>query len=99
MSGILETFEKQPGEVRYFDISFVDWLAKVGDTGASVTGAISNAPDSSLVLSATLLNAGVVRIVVSGGTSGKKYTVSVRVTTAFPQVKEADVYVKVKEIK
>lgn len=94
MSGILETFEKQPGETRYFGISFVDWLAKVGDTGASVTGSAQ----TGLTLSATTLASGVARISVSGGTTGTKYKVTVRLTTTAGQIKEVDVYVKVKEI-
>jgi len=92
---ILATFEKQPGDTQDYDISFVEWLDALGDTAVSHTCAV----ETGITMLSSSLSAGVVKVWLSGGTSGTKYKVTASITTATatPRVKEAEIIVKVKE--
>lgn len=94
---ILAKFEKQPADTQDYDISFVDWLAGLNDTASSVivttdTGITQSSPAT--------VNGGVVKVWLSGGTSGTSYKVTATLTTANtpPRVKQAEIIVKVREV-
>jgi hypothetical protein len=92
----LEEFEKQPGERQDYDITFVEYLQSMNEDAtdshtAEVTAATGITVDSYSVLD------GVVKVWVSGGTTGQKYKVTATMTTAGGRVKEADITIKVKE--
>ena len=93
MSGVLEKWEKQPGETLDYDISFEDFLDLRGDTGASH---VVNAP-AGITLEASTLSAGVVKVWLSGGTDGQTYIIEAVVTTTGGRVKEGEIAIKVKE--
>lgn len=91
---ILETYEKQPREVQDYDITFEEYLAALDDTGASHT---AEAPEGITLLSSTLID-GVVKVWLSGGTSGQKYKITVILTTTGGRTREGEIIVKVKEV-
>lgn len=91
----LQTFEKQPAEVKDIDFSFVDWLA--ARDGVSATTA-DTAAETGLTIVSSVLTAGVVKVIVSGGTDATKYKVTVKLNTDTPLIREADCYVKVKAL-
>lgn len=91
----LDTFEKQPSEVKDIDFSFVEWLAARAGVNP---GAVTTTCDAGLTIVSSTLVAGVVKVIVSGGTDGVKYKVTVRLATDTPLIREADCYVKVKAL-
>lgn len=94
----LATFTKQPHEVLAYDVTFVDWLAGVNDTGLS---AVAVATTGVTQPSVAVLSSGVVRVWIAGGTDGQSYKVTVTLTTSnspTARVKEADFTIKVKEL-
>ncbi|MFM7011768.1 MAG: hypothetical protein ACKO0Z_20965 [Betaproteobacteria bacterium] len=83
---ILKTYDKQPWEVKDYDIDYRDWLAgtQPADTIANVTTAVScltDPPDSTLQVDSVTVANPRVKLMVSGGTSEKTYKVTVRMTT------------------
>lgn len=94
MSGILEKWPKQPGETEDYDVSFVEYLAARSDTGISHTVVA----DDGITVEESALADGVVKVWLSGGTSGVTYKVTVTLTTSGGRIKQAEFQVKVKEI-
>jgi hypothetical protein len=91
---ILAKWEKQPGEVQDYDISFVDWLAGLSDTASSIDLA---SVDTGITLVSSALVSGVVKVWLSGGTDGTSYKVTVRILTAGGRKKEDEIVVMVRE--
>lgn len=94
MPSILGRFYKQPNEKLDYTVDYSDWFANRSDTAAShsviVPTGITKESDS---------RAGnLVRVVLSGGTNGEKYKITVLMTTSAGLIKEADFVVFVKEI-
>lgn len=95
----LATFFKQPHEVLAYDVSYVDWLAGVNDTGVSCTAVVT--PTGLTQPTVAILSSGVVRVWLSGGTDGQVFHITVTLTTASTptaRVKEADFTLKIKEL-
>jgi hypothetical protein len=98
----ITTYEKQPADVQDFDFDFSAYLTALGDTGSSI--ALAEVEDgitldsSSLTTSASGVSGGLVKVWLSGGTSGEKYKVTVRLDTTGGRTREAEIYVRVKEI-
>jgi hypothetical protein len=90
---ILATFDKQPAEVQDYDVSFVNWLAALGDTGASATATAT----TGITLVSTTFTSGVVKVWLSGGVDGQSYTVVINVTTTGGRVKQSEIVIKVKD--
>jgi hypothetical protein len=90
---ILKKFVKQPADRQDYDISFVPWLAKLGDAGASATVVV----ETGLTLSSFTLVDGVVKVWVLGGADGISYKVTVTLTTVGSRVKQVEIVIKVKE--
>ena len=91
---ILGRFVKQSGETLRYAVDYTEWLAEQDDTAVSFTVDVD--PGITEVASTRL--AGVVSIILSGGTSGQSYKITVLLTTADGLVKEADFIVKVKDV-
>lgn len=91
--GILDNFEKQPGETKVYGFDYTDFLTAHADTIASI--AISAEPGVTLGASSFL--GGRVKVLVSGGTDGTGYKITCRATTTGGLVEEADIQVAVKE--
>lgn len=91
----LATFEKQPAEVQDYDIDFAtSYLADLADTAVSHTVAF----DPGIEVPLTTMSDGVVKVWVSGGTSGQKYKITATITTVGGRVREGEILVKVKEL-
>ncbi len=96
----IKTFIKQPGDVEVYEI---DWAAKylagTGDTAGNLlaltaeTG-ITATPEVAI---GQPVPSGVLRVRVSGGTSGSSYKVTARLGTSGGREKEADILVQVVE--
>lgn len=91
---ILGKFTKQPAEVLDYDVDFTDWFAARTDTPTAFTVTA----DAGITVVGSVRTGNVVKIILSGGTTGAKYKVQVRLTTAAGLVKEAEFTVAVKEI-
>lgn len=89
----LQTFEKQPAELLDYDADFVDWLANEADTIAGHTVTVP----TGITLENSGVVSGVVKVWLSGGTSGATYKITVRITTTAGRVKEYDFNLLVKE--
>lgn len=94
MTVILGKFSKQPSEILDYDVDYTDWFKGRTDTPASFV--VSAEPGITIVGSARTGN--IIKVILSGGTSGTKYKITVRLTTAAGLVKEADFTVAVKEV-
>jgi hypothetical protein len=93
---ILGKFEKQSGEILDYDVDFTKWFAARGLTPDILTVVA----EAGITVVASSRTGAVVKIVLSGGTSGTQYKVTVTLTsTSAPSLKrEADFMVKVKDI-
>jgi len=94
MTAVLGKFVKQPAEILDYDVDFTDWFAGRTDTPASF---LVVAEDGITVIGSSRTG-NVIKTILSGGTSGSKYKVTVRLTTSASLVKEADFMVAVKEV-
>jgi len=86
-------FDKRVGDTQDFDISFVNRLNKLSDTGASFTITV----DSGITVISSALSSGVIKVWLSGGTIGTLYNISVVLTTTGVRVWTYSIGVKVKE--
>lgn len=93
---ILGKFEKQSAEVLDYDVDFTKWFAARGLTPDILTVVA----EAGITIVASSRTGAVVKIVLSGGTSGRQYKITVTLTsTSAPALKrEADFVVKVKDI-
>ena len=90
---ILERFEKQPEEVKYFDIHFEDFLAALGTTSA---GVVATAPTGITQPTPADATDGVVRVWAAGGTSGQSYKYEITMTCANGWIEQHEIVIKVK---
>lgn len=97
MPSILGRFIKQSGETLDYDVDYEDWFEGRADAPASFT---ATAEAGITVAASSMASTYVVRVVLSGGTDGESYKITVRLTTnaATPIIKEADFVVKVKDV-
>lgn len=94
MAAILGKFVKQPAEILDYDVDFSDWFSNRVDTPS----AFSVTADTGITVVGSSRSGNIVKIILSGGASGTKYKVTVRLTTTNSLVKEADFVVAVKEV-
>lgn len=90
---VLGKFVKQPVDVQDYDFDFNDYLTASSDTAVSHTVTA----ETGLTVVGSTLNAGVVKVFVSGGADGSSYKVSATLTTSGGRVKQGDIIIKVKE--
>lgn len=89
----LGKFTQQLNEAIDYQIDFGPWIEDRSDTIQSYVVVA----DAGIATAHSRVN-NVVTVIVSGGTDGTRYKVTVRVTTTGGLVKEADFYVKIKEV-
>ena len=94
---ILETFEKQPGEIRAFTISFAKYLARTDDS-ARTSNPIEHLIEAGITLVAAIWveDGQYIKFYVEGGTR-KTYKATFWLNTAGGERLEADVRIKVKD--
>lgn len=90
---VLGKFYKQPVEVQDYDIDFNQYLTGFSDTASSHTVTA----DTGITVLSSALSAGVVKVLIGGGTDGVSYKISANVTTAGGRVKQGDIIIKVKD--
>lgn len=93
-TALLGKFFKQVSEILDYDVDFTDWFSKRSDTPASyvvvVEAGITKITDSRVGF--------IVKVLLSGGTNGTRYKITVRMTSTAGLVKEVDFTVTVKDI-
>lgn len=94
--GTLATFTKQPADVQDFDIVYTEWLDSLSDT-APGPGNVTVISDAGITVDSFFLLDGIVKVWVSGGTTGQKYKITATVVTTGGRTKQAEITVKVKE--
>lgn len=96
---ILAKYEKQPAEVKDYDIDYAEWLGPVGDTVATATTTVTcdAEPVPTLLVDSVETSDTLVKLWVSGGTGGVSYKVTVRMTTAGGRLDESELVFKVKD--
>ena len=96
----LEIFTKQPGELRDFDVTFGPFLDAHTDTALAGNPIVVGTVPSgiTLVTAAWVPETRTMKFWVSGGTSGKKYTLTASLLTTGGRRLEADIKIAVKEI-
>jgi hypothetical protein len=94
MAKLLGKFIKQPGEILDYDVDFSEWFENRTDTPASHTATA----ETGITIVSSQLSGSVVKVILSGGTDGEAYKVTVRLTTSAGLVKEVDFQVKLKEV-
>lgn len=83
---------KQPSESRLFDID----CTKAVRTGATITNVISFTADvSGLTFGTPTISGTTIQVLISGGTSGQAYKVTVKFSTATDPVLEDEFWVSV----
>lgn len=90
---ILGKFTKQPSEILDYDVDYTDWFSGRTDTPVSITTVIA----TGITEVSHVLNGMVAKVILSGGTDGQTYKITVRLTTTNGIVREADFLVLVKE--
>jgi len=91
---VLGKHKKQPGETLDYDVSYTDFFSTRTDSLAS---AVVTA-DSGITIVDYEPFGNLVNIVLSGGTNGVKYKITVVMTTTTDIIKEDEFFVTVKEI-
>lgn len=94
MSGLLGQFKKQPDEALDYDVDYTEWFSNRTDTPAS----FQVTADAGITVVGSQRNGNVVKVILSGGTAGTKYKVTVKLTTTAGLVKEADFTVTIKAV-
>lgn len=92
----LTKFTKQPGDTQDYDIDYTKYLAGLSDTAPGPTGVAVTVDSGITLVSQSLVN-GIVKVWLSGGTSGQTYKVTSTLTTVGGRVKEYEILVAVKE--
>jgi hypothetical protein len=96
---ILERYEKQPAELKDYDIDYAEWLAPVSDTlntvGAAVTSDDEETP--ALTCNAVFVSPTSAKFWVAGGTAGVKYKLTATATTYGGRVDQSELVFTVKD--
>jgi hypothetical protein len=90
----IDQVEKQPSEIKWFDVSFADYMTNRGLTAASAVAVV----DTGITLVSTTLISTAVRVRFSGGVDGSSYHCTVTMTMTDGSTSEYDFLVKVKEL-
>ena len=96
---ILAKYEKQPAEVKDYDIDYSEWLGPVADTVASTTAIVTSVTETvpTLEIDSIMETSTTVKLWISGGTAGVSYKVTVQMTTTGGRLDESELVFKVKD--
>ncbi len=94
MPSILGRFSKQSTETLDYDVDYTDWFVGRTDTPSTFT----STAEAGITIVSSSLSGKVVKTILSGGTDGSSYKVTVRLTTSSGIIKEADFVVKIKDV-
>lgn len=101
---LLDRFDKQPDEVKIYQIDYSQWLAS-GETVSSVTPTVELLNPESGDVGEPTLTVGTTQILsgntyeyfMSSGTDGKNYKVTFLASTSLAQVQESEIEFKVRD--
>lgn len=91
---ILGKFKQQPNEILDYDVSYADFLSNRSD----IISSVSVTAEPGIDVDSVNVAPPICKIVLSGGTNGSTYKITVRMTTTSGVVKEDEFLVTVKEI-
>lgn len=98
---ILETFEKQPAEIKDYDVDYSPWLLPMGDTLADiqtpVVTCLSDPDDTSLECFLVLHTAMTSKFWMRGGTDGQRYKLTIQAETAGGRLDESELIFVVRD--
>ena len=96
---ILAKYEKQPAEVKDYDIDYGEWLGPVADTVASTTAIVTSVTEAvpTLEIDSIMESSTAAKLWISGGTAGVSYKVTVKLTTAGGRLDESELVFTVKD--
>jgi hypothetical protein len=96
---ILAKYEKQPAEVKDYDIDYSDWLIPAADTINGITTAVTSETQATptLVVDYTQITITLAKLWISGGTVGVQYKVTVRMTSAGGRIDESELIFSIKD--
>lgn len=97
----LGNFNKQPVEVKDYDIDYGPWLEPPGDTLDTIQTVVHrlSGPDAPpLLVDSVELTLDATKLWVSGGADGGKYKVEVTATTVGGRVDQSELIFSVKDI-
>jgi hypothetical protein len=92
---ILAKYQKQSGETMDYDVSYAYFFSTRSDTPSSITVTV----DTGITLTSSSLNTTtkVVKVVLSGGTNGATYKVTIKLTTSSGIIKEDELVITIKD--
>jgi hypothetical protein len=96
---ILAKYEKQPAEVKDYDIDYADWLIPVEDTIDSITTSVTSETQAvpTLEVDYTQNTITLAKLWVSGGTVGTQYKITVLMTTVDGRIDESELIFSIKD--
>lgn len=90
---------KQPGETKFYDVTYEDWLAP-GETLSGVTATAvctTKSEDHALTVVSAVVASPAVRVTLAGGTAGQTYKVTMTLETSLGQIDEDEFIVAVRD--
>lgn len=91
---IVATYSKQPDERLDYDVDYAEWIPAL-DSLLIATVTVSPA---GMIVDSPLILTDVVKLWVSGGTSGVRYKVTLTVTTTLGRIKQDEIIFACKEV-
>lgn len=93
---VLATFTKQPADVQDYDIDYSEYCGSFAPAD-TLAGDPVVTTDPGITVDSVSRVGSVVKVFLSGGTTGTTYKVTCRATTTGQRVKEVEIKIKVKE--
>jgi hypothetical protein len=94
-TGILETWQKEPGEKQDYDVDFTKYIRSMGET-VGAAHSLSVSADTGITVTASSITDGVAKIWLQGGTDGEDYQVTAIVTTAGGRIHHGHILIQVR---
>jgi hypothetical protein len=96
---ILAKYEKQPAEVKDYDIDYADWLIPAEDTIDTITTTVTSETQATPTLEVdyTEQTLTLAKLWISGGTVGTQYKVTVLMTSEGGRIDESELIFNIKD--
>ena len=96
---ITDVFPKQPRETIWVPVSFADLLAALGDTPRAVDPIELDTVPTGITVVDQVFDpvASIFRLLISGGTNGQTYLLTMWINTTSGERREHEITIKVKE--
>jgi hypothetical protein len=96
---ILAKYEKQPAEVKDYDIDYSDWLIPAEDTIDGITTTVTSETQATPTLEVdyTQQTITLAKLWISGGTVGVQYKITVRMTSEGGRIDESELIFSIKD--